>query len=419
MERHEPYLLPLELARGTIVQVRNQLSEWQVIGLSVPAAVPGQAGRGRGSGSPGRWWRRTSRPPRPNTPRRRFARPWTPATCWPPPMPNRPWSSAAATAASSPACSAPIWARTLLDNYTARQFLLTFNAAEVPICWRDVETTEGTLLLDHQRQADRVVPRARAEGPGRAAADARSARPARLALPLRGRFREPAGLRLGVCPGGRRALSRQGRLLDLRRPGQRRRSAVALRTENACGWSPEPIELVRSLDPDTPALVSFDQPWAEYMRQRESDFPPLHFADALVRADLGLGGPDAGDQRRLLARRNAARAPVGVQPPVGHLEPAGAAAVAVALGAQRRITRTRWRSDKIAMPPGSWTPGGAAGVGGPVRAAGAGQAAGAGRALEPTPRQPSRTTSRTAACSTSAAKASPRSARWPRSGRRC
>ena len=50
------------------------------------------------------------------------------------------------------------------------------------------------------------------------------------------------------------------------------------------------VELVRSLDPDTPALVSFDQPWAEYMRQRESDLPPLHFADTLVRAGLGLGG---------------------------------------------------------------------------------------------------------------------------------
>ena len=36
MERPEPYLLPLEIARGMIVQVRNQLSEWQVIGLTVP-----------------------------------------------------------------------------------------------------------------------------------------------------------------------------------------------------------------------------------------------------------------------------------------------------------------------------------------------------------------------------------------------
>jgi hypothetical protein len=47
---------------------------------------------------------------------------------------------------------------------------------------------------------------------------------------------------------------------------------------------------VRSLDPDTPALVSFDQPWAEYLRQQHSDFPPLQFADALVRAGVDLGG---------------------------------------------------------------------------------------------------------------------------------
>jgi hypothetical protein len=37
-------------------------------------------------------------------------------------------------------------------------------------------------------------------------------------------------------------------------------------------------------------VVSFDQPWAEYLGKREMDFPPLHFADALVRANLGLSG---------------------------------------------------------------------------------------------------------------------------------
>ena len=50
------------------------------------------------------------------------------------------------------------------------------------------------------------------------------------------------------------------------------------------------VELIRSLDPGTPVLASFDQPWAEYMRQQHSDFPPLQFADALVRAGLDLGG---------------------------------------------------------------------------------------------------------------------------------
>ena len=39
IERAEPYSLPLEIARGTIVQVRNQLADWQAIGLSVPETV--------------------------------------------------------------------------------------------------------------------------------------------------------------------------------------------------------------------------------------------------------------------------------------------------------------------------------------------------------------------------------------------
>ena len=50
------------------------------------------------------------------------------------------------------------------------------------------------------------------------------------------------------------------------------------------------IDIVRTRDPDTPAVVSFDQPWAEYAAESEVDFPPLHFADALIRSDLGLSG---------------------------------------------------------------------------------------------------------------------------------
>jgi hypothetical protein len=36
--------------------------------------------------------------------------------------------------------------------------------------------------------------------------------------------------------------------------------------------------------------VSFDQPWAEYLASQQLDLAPLHFADALVRADIGLAG---------------------------------------------------------------------------------------------------------------------------------
>jgi hypothetical protein len=50
------------------------------------------------------------------------------------------------------------------------------------------------------------------------------------------------------------------------------------------------IESVRRADPRTPVIISFDQPWAEYLVDEQSELPPLHFADMLVRADIGLAG---------------------------------------------------------------------------------------------------------------------------------
>ncbi len=43
-ERPQPYHLPLELARGKVGQLRNQVAEWQGLGLDVPAAVGQQCG---------------------------------------------------------------------------------------------------------------------------------------------------------------------------------------------------------------------------------------------------------------------------------------------------------------------------------------------------------------------------------------
>lgn len=50
------------------------------------------------------------------------------------------------------------------------------------------------------------------------------------------------------------------------------------------------IEEVRKLDPETPVIASFDQPWAEFLAEDPLACSPLHLADSLVRADLGLAG---------------------------------------------------------------------------------------------------------------------------------
>jgi hypothetical protein len=73
---------------------------------------------------------------------------------------------------------------------------------------------------------------------------------------------------------------------------------AGISSPNRLKWSDEEvlrmavsiIETVRRADNRTPVLLSIDQPWSEYLRDHEHGISPLHFADALIRADLGLSG---------------------------------------------------------------------------------------------------------------------------------
>jgi hypothetical protein len=52
----------------------------------------------------------------------------------------------------------------------------------------------------------------------------------------------------------------------------------------------EAVDRVRALDARTPMILSFDQPWGEYIVREDQELTPLHFADTLVRGELGLAG---------------------------------------------------------------------------------------------------------------------------------
>ena len=50
------------------------------------------------------------------------------------------------------------------------------------------------------------------------------------------------------------------------------------------------LQAVRRTDPNTPAIMSFDQPFGEYLGRDSHGISPLHFADALIRSGLGMSG---------------------------------------------------------------------------------------------------------------------------------
>jgi hypothetical protein len=50
------------------------------------------------------------------------------------------------------------------------------------------------------------------------------------------------------------------------------------------------LQAVRSTDPNTPAIMTFDQPYGEYLSKHRDGISPMHFADSLVRSGLGMAG---------------------------------------------------------------------------------------------------------------------------------
>ena len=66
--------------------------------------------------------------------------------------------------------------------------------------------------------------------------------------------------------------------------------ALALSEEQRLKMTVDLLEMTRDLDARTPAIASFDQPWAEYIAAQDQELTPLNFADTLVRSELGLAG---------------------------------------------------------------------------------------------------------------------------------
>ncbi|MEM6471077.1 MAG: endo-1,4-beta-xylanase [Planctomycetota bacterium] len=65
---------------------------------------------------------------------------------------------------------------------------------------------------------------------------------------------------------------------------------IALDDERVMKLAVTVLQTVRRVDPKTPAIVSFDQPFGEYLAKHRDGISALHFADALARSGLGMAG---------------------------------------------------------------------------------------------------------------------------------
>jgi hypothetical protein len=177
----------------------------------------------------------------------------------------------------------------LLDDAVGRPFLEAFNAAMLPFCWREIEASEGSrrwLACDRQIEWCRTH-RLKVLGGPLPQMDPRSL-PDWLYL-WEGDFENLMSFSGEFI---RETVTRYRGKVDIWLCAGRANSAqlLGLSEEEKLRLAANSLEAIRSIDAETPAMLCLDQPWAEYTTARAVDFPPLHFADAMIRAGLNPAG---------------------------------------------------------------------------------------------------------------------------------
>ncbi|MGQ0633774.1 MAG: endo-1,4-beta-xylanase [Planctomycetaceae bacterium] len=285
-ERDEPYLLAVELARGKIVQVRNQLAFWHAAGMSIPMEFA--------------------------TLHRDSHRLLAQAVA----VQERP---DVASALAQQAIVAAFEAAELLSRAYARQrlemrhrqypqlptvlgcsmgdslfdldqqagFLKAFGGAAIPLQWRHIEPIEGEYRWETY---DTQVEWALANNLLIRGGPLIDLSPGGLPSWLGQWQHDYWNLQSFVCDFIETAVSRYVGRVRIWEVCARANAggALAITEENRLTLVAKVLEVARQVDPEGQYLIRIDQPWGEYQARGQHKLSPLHFADALIRAGMEL-----------------------------------------------------------------------------------------------------------------------------------
>lgn len=285
MERNSPYHLTVELARGSIHRIRNQLALWQASGVPIHDRPPAL---GKALELLSRATTEQHDPPEAE----KFARQAiVTAENLISELAIQFADVVIAARRRQPGRGTPAMAVNLgsapFGEAAGRYVVNTFNAANVPFSWRDIEVHEGRRdwsLPDKQLEWSRANNLKVIAGP--LLSFDHNGLPPWLFL-----YEGDADALVSyVDDFVRTAVGRYKGRVQLWQVAARMnvQQTFELGEEERLRLAATIIETVRQLDPKTPIAMVIDQPWGEFMRAQDCDFSPLHFADALVRADLGL-----------------------------------------------------------------------------------------------------------------------------------
>ena len=287
-EREEPYLLLVELARGKIGALRDQLSMWEISGMAIPPQFNApfrEAHRlfGQAVGLQGQPDQADS-----------FALQSLQQAFRASEILTSAYTEQRLTARRQrsnrlPASLGCVLGHEPLPEKVREPFCQAFNAAAIPIEWRWVEPQEGDYHWDccdeaiQWCEANRLLAYA-----GPLIDLSVGGMPAWLAQ----WEHDYLNLQSFVCDYVETAITRfQGRI-RLWEVSARANSGGALRLneEKRLTLAARTLEVARHVDEEAQLMVRIDQPWGAYQARGQHLLSPIQFADALIRSGVGLSG---------------------------------------------------------------------------------------------------------------------------------
>jgi hypothetical protein len=286
MERDAPYHLSVELARGTIHRLRQHLATWQAWGLTVSDRVLAPLALARKA-----FARAVTLQGQSAAADQYAVEAIAQALIAGDQLANEYTLAALAARRQQAARNATLFGISLgpaaVDPEAGELLAEVFNTAIVPLAWREVEQHEGVRdwsIPDRQLEWCREQGMRVCGGP--LVQIDRAAVPDWLYL---WEGDDEAVVKF-AADYVRAAVTRYRGKVHLWQCAARLNvsDVLSLSEEQRLRLVVIAVEAIRQVDPRVPVVLLIDQPCAEFMGERECDLSPLHFADALVRAEIGL-----------------------------------------------------------------------------------------------------------------------------------
>jgi GH35 family endo-1,4-beta-xylanase len=287
-ERDEPYVLAVELARGKICRIRDQIGYWELAGMTVPDEFLGlhrEAHR--------QFARATAVQDQPEEATRlansALAYAFQAAEIVLKSYTNQRLEVRRRKTTHLPASLGCNLGHTVPESSWADQFCEAFTAAVVPLEWRLIEPKEGEYQWDVYDQQVEWCQQNNLLVIGGPLIDLS---PEGIPGWLRQWEHDFFNLQSFVCDFIETAMSRYVGKVRNWEIASRVNSGgyLALNEENRLTLAARTLEIASQVDDENQLLIGIDQPWGEYQARGNHHLSPMQFVDALIRSGAALSG---------------------------------------------------------------------------------------------------------------------------------